>query len=79
MEVAQIGTSLGNAYAGVISAIGNIIPSVGAKGSTGTNQVDFIAPSPNWTDARASGEEDRNFFAAAKDIGIPVTATGKKP
>jgi hypothetical protein len=79
MEVAQIGASLGNAVSGVVSAIGNLIPSVGAKGSTGSNQVDFIAPTPNWTDARASGEQDRNFFAAAKDIGVPVTSTAKVP
>jgi hypothetical protein len=64
MEAAQIGTSLGNAVAGTVSAIGNLIPSVGAKGSTGPNQVDFIAPSQNFTDARAKGEEETRFVTA---------------
>jgi hypothetical protein len=71
MEVAQVGASLGNAAAGVIGAIGNLIPSVGAKGATGSNNVDFIAPSNNFTDARAKGEDsiESQVFAAGRKIG----------
>jgi hypothetical protein len=69
MEAAQIGTSLGNATAGVIGAIGNLVPSVGAKGSTGTNAVDFIAPSQGWVDARAKGETESRQFEAVRTTG----------
>jgi hypothetical protein len=68
MEAAQIGTSLGNAVSGTISSIGNLIPSAGAKGSTGTNAVDFIAPSQGWVDARAKGEA-RSDFEAVRTTG----------
>jgi hypothetical protein len=61
MEAAQIGTSIGNALSGVVSAIGNLVPSVGAKGSTGSNATDFIAPSQGWVDARAKGEASSEF------------------